>query len=134
MTGKLTVGRTPNFIRKLCAERFHDALPLLDAIIWGGLDLTPEAAERLGLGDPGEPGGPRERAQLVASIKERLSAMELLARVGVGFRTESQADRRGDVGAGVIALPDWDDEVGEYEVIEPGDPAALPRGQAEPGG
>jgi hypothetical protein len=135
------VGRTPNFIRKHCAERFYLALPLLDQIIWGGLQLTPEAMAQLKqieapVADDAEENEEQKVDQhplLVATIKERLDALGLLARVGVGFRSDHTSDDHG-VGAGVVLLPAWDDEVGEYEVIEEGSKGALPSGDQEGNG
>jgi len=133
------VGRTPNFIRKHCAERFYLALPLLDAIIWGGLHLTPEAAAQLKqIESPVADGDEKEKKVdqhplLVATIKERLDALGLLARVGVGFRSDHTSDDHG-LGVGVIPLPPWDDEIGEYEVIEAENAGALPSGETKGNG
>jgi hypothetical protein len=135
------VGRTPNIIRKHCAERFYLALPLLDQIIWGGLQLTPEAMAQLKqiespVADDAEADEDKKVDQhplLVATIKERLDALGLLARVGVGFRSDHTSDDH-SLGAGVVLLPAWDDEVGEYEVIEEGSKGALPSGDQEGNG
>jgi hypothetical protein len=121
-------GRTPNFIRRACAERFVEALPLIDAIIWGGLEVSPGAAAQLGIEAPEGKGAPL----LVASVKERLDALGLLARVGIGFRHEA-ADRGEGERSGVILVPPWDDEVGEYTVQRVADPRALPAGNGTDG-
>lgn len=110
MTDETIIRGTPNFIRTHCAERFLAALPVLEEIIHGGIQVDEQAAEIL-----------TERKQtvvagrLMATIDQRLSAIKLYAQCGVGYRSDHTT---GDepIRRGVVAMPPWDSEKHAIEV------------------
>lgn len=127
---------TPNFIRNHCAEQFLEALPIVQAIIYGGLVMKRSVAAKLR-----KQGVPLNNDGLMyATIDQRLKAIELLGKIGIGVRTDHTTGDR-EILNGVIEMPPWAEEV-EIEIVTDspvrgalesgnGQPEPGPNGQPE---
>lgn len=122
---------TPNFVRSFCTQKFMASTLLLDQVIMGGVPLDPEALKEMQ-----ERGQPVSGDRLIATIEQRLKAIDMYGKYGPGVRTDHRlAD--GKPKASVVAMPPWDDEdppeFVEYEDVT--ETKELPSGNGEePGG
>jgi len=100
--GDLQTNHTPAFVRDFCTQKFMACTTVLDAIIMGGLQLDAPAAEAM------EKRGHAVRGtQLVASVSERLKAIEMYGKFGPGIRMDHHAED-GPPRRSVIEVPPWD--------------------------
>ncbi len=121
--GELQTNHTPAFVRDFCTQRFMACAPVLDAIIMGGIELDEPAAKAM------EKRGHAVRGQqLVASVTERLKAIEMYGKFGPGIRTDHRTDD-GPPRRSVIEVPTWDDPE-EVEAEDVTNQGALPSGEA----
>lgn len=109
-----------NIIRIHAAELFYQRLNIVAAIVDGGLELSEKGAEAAI-----EAGIDLTDMTIMATISERLKALELLGKVGIGFRSDHTTGDEA-VEPGVVVFGPWDTERGR---VQPG-AKALP--QPEP--
>ncbi len=124
---EVQTNHTPAFVREFCTQKFMLFTSVLDEIIMGGLQLSPEAAKAL-----------KERGHkisgddiAVASTADRLRAIEMYGKFGPGIRTDHRSED-GPARPSVILMPPWDDE--EEAEAEDTPRKALPRGNGRKNG
>lgn len=111
-----------NIIRVHAAELFYQRLNIAAAIVDGGLELSEKGIEAAL-----EAGIDVTDRLLMATISERLKALELLGKVGIGFRTDHTTGDEA-VEPGVVVFGPWDAESGR---VQPGSTKALPGPQID---
>lgn len=114
---------TPAFVREYCTQKFMLCTEILDQIILGGLPVSEEAGKELE-----ERGATvvevEGRKMQVATVNERLKAIEMYGKFGPGVRVDARGED-GPPRRSVVGMPPWEDEVEAIDVTEQG---ALPSG------
>jgi len=125
--GELQTNHTPAFVRQFCTQKFMGCTAILDQIILGGVELSEAAAKAMA-----DRGATVQGNVLVASVTERLKAIEMYGKFGPGIRTDHRIDD-GPPRRSVVLMPPWDSEKveeAEYEDVTPAQ-GALPSGTGD---
>lgn len=123
--GELQTNHTPAFVRQFCTQKFMGCTAILDQIILGGVKLEEAAAIAMA-----KRGAVVQGDVLVASISERMKAIEMYGKFGPGIRTDHRIDD-GPPRRSVVAMPPWDDPPQEAEFEDVTSQGALPSGRGD---